>query len=102
MDTYPEAALTAADVDDRRGAARWFLQRGRELTLADRLEDARRCYQRSLELFPTAGAHAGLARVHEQLGQWAEAQTAYVRALRLAPTLPTARQGLTRLLALSN
>ena len=102
MAATPDTAFTAADLDGRRGTARWFHQRGRELARAGRLEDARRCYRRSLELFPTAAAHTGLAGLHTRLGQWADAETSYIRALRLAPTFPTARQGLVRLLAQAN
>ena len=102
MTATPDALLTTADLAGRRGSARWFLQRGRELALAGRLEDARRCYRRSIELFPTAAAHAGLAGLHERLGRWADAEVSYAKALRLAPTFPTARQGLIRLLAQAN
>ena len=102
MTATPDALLTAADLDGRRGSARWFLQRGRELVQAGRLVDAQRCFHRSIELFPTAMAQAALAALHEQLGLWVLAETAYVHALRLAPTLPTARQGLIRLLAQAN
>ena len=102
MTATPGTLPTPADLDGRRGTARWFLQRGRELALAGRLEDARRCYRRSIELFPTAAAHAGLAGLHERLGQWGAAEVSYTKALRLAPTFPTARQGLIRLLAQAN
>ena len=102
MTATPGALLAPTDLDGRRGTARWFLQRGRELAYAGRLEDARRCYRKALELFPTGAAYTGLAGLHERLGQWSEAETAYRTALRLAPTLPTARQGLMRLLAQAN
>ena len=69
----------------RRDTARWFFERGYELQAANRLEDAFRCYQRSLELYPIAETHTFLGWAYSILGRYEEAIRECERAIRLDP-----------------
>jgi tetratricopeptide (TPR) repeat protein len=71
--------------DGRRDTARWFFERGYELQAANRLDDAVRCYQRSLELYPIAETHTFLGWAYSILGRYEEAIRECERAIRLDP-----------------
>jgi cytochrome c-type biogenesis protein CcmH/NrfG len=54
----------------------------------DRFEEAMVCYQRSIEIQPTASAWSGLGTVHYFMGNYSDAERAFEMAAALKPSDP--------------
>ena len=76
---------SASAQDDQRDTARWFFQRGYELQLANNLEQAVRCYKKSLALYRTAEAHTFLGWAYGAAGRYDEAIAECHQAIALDP-----------------
>ncbi len=70
-----------------RETTKLHVQLGDRFAAADNRPRAIQHYRRSIELFPTGRAWAGLGLQHRALGDWQAALTAFDAAIELTPTL---------------
>jgi Tfp pilus assembly protein PilF len=86
-------ALDLADLN-RRVEAEEFRDLGRERHAAGDIEDAAAYYQMSVDLYPTAEAHTGLAVTLAARSRWEDAVAQCEQAIALDPALGNAHNDL--------